>query len=1046
MKTNILKVFGFAALLGVAQGAFATVVTTEAQLRDALTQGGTIDLGADITLSDELCVSNTVVLNLGTYRISSPESSIFQVVSNGNFTVNADASNPGGLYADEYACCIYTSYGWNPGPKTIVINGGVFQGNCFFNWSPTAAANMSEVLGFDVGGEGSGEKAVPTSVTINGGTFCGGYGGGDDDLLPSNIGEYRCYYFTVNGGTFEKGIDCADTLMCAIGATTTCKAFFKGGRYRNYYPFRRTHDEGKVFIGDGTSEYVYYIDGDYYAIGPNYATCAYKGLIRANTVIDCGLIEYLFTRAHQKWSLESELTEWYFKTYGDAIAWNAQNIQPANGVSNDEGDSTMSAPVNAPVMARMMSAPMLLASSGAEERPCDKWADENDVLVTNPDNAYNDGYVQFEFKKFSGSGYDYEHFYDPADKVSPFSGIKNIESCWIFDYKRDGVLPKDDPHKDYFMYIALTFDREVAENSIEVLMAPNDIPTHSGSYSANRWIVPGGTQYFCLKTDWENNCPIVDLYWPIGAQFSTEKGTVHDLPLMVALRDATGKNAGVTAKVELRLVKGVEVTRTVKVGPINRQVTTIEAPEDPAGATDFYTRAYFTHTFGSVVPEVEKKCGEVATPDMNKVIYHTEESGFDVIDENGEPINLGEKQGEGTPADVVAAALETIRTSPVTEAIKADTADQSKISEVPTEAEARATDFNKWLRRETVGIAIDTSAAVAKLDSISFEVEPLIETIVEDGEGNKTKTEPKKISNEEIKASGKSIKVILPLSDDFRVSAKVRHESEDPNYPPEEFICPVLGVAGGRYVEIMTTHFSTFILSPYNAVVTESDETLGIVKVAKTAGGETVAGVPFRKFDATSGAAKAMTVDQLLVAGFGQDDDIYAYNPAKPSGDEYDMWAWDGEKWSGVLGQAEPPAAESAAIASGKAFWFKDESGSTTPLTLAGLYQENVTTTVDVGKKSLLVNPYPVAINAAEKLKEGACAGDQFALVGGSDRYEFRDGAWGVVAKGEVITELPGGIKIYGSDTFTAKDVIEIPAGQAFWYISTGATAPTVAW
>ena len=466
-------------------------------------------------------------------------------------------------------------------------------------------------------------------------------------------------------------------------------------------------------------------------------------------------------------------------------------------------------------------------------------------------------------------------------------------------------------------------------------------------------------------------------------------------------------------------------------------------------------RASFTHGLGEggfePAPLVEKEA-EVVVPKTEN-LWDGNNAGLKIVevqdDGSGQDIVVDRNHLDDEPRNAtVAKAVYDLNMNTVAPTM-AD--EETGLGEVPVEEdESPATeDKSKFLKINLTGIAVlkpvvVEEKSVAPLGAVEYDVTPKLKTITTVEEVKEVSE--REITNDEIAQSGKSITFKLPLTDDFRVSAKVRHESGDPNYPPEEFICPVQGVAGGRYVEITTTHFSTFTLSPYNAVVTESDETLGIVKVAKTAGGETVAGVPFRKFDVTSGTAKAMTVDQLLVAGFGEGDDIYAYNPAKASGDEYDMWAWDGEKWDIVPGPTQPPAAESAEIASGKAFWFKDESGSTTPLTLAGLYQENVTTTVDVGKKSLLVNPYPVAINAAENLKDGACAGDQFALVGGSDRYEFRDGAWGVVAKGTVIKELPGGIKIYGSDTFTPATEIVIPAGQAFWYISTGATAPTVAW
>ena len=1043
MKTNILKVFGFAALLGVAQGAFATVVTTEAELEAALAAGGTVTLGADIALTHEHQVGNTVVLDLGTHAITGADAdNAFRVIGNGNLTVNAASENPGGIYVSETNCCVYTAYGLDQGRKTIVINGGIFSGNCLFNFSPDAAANVKYIYGLDVNGYGSGEKGDPTSVTINGGIFQDGYEDG-------NVGEYRCYYFTVNGGTFERGLDSADTIYGTIGATSTCKAFFKGGRYATRYPCKRPQDsQPKILIGDGYSDYVYYLEGDYYCIAQNHDNCAVSGTMCGDIVKQTGLFIYWVTGFHQQWDVESSPSRWYFATEDDAEYWGAENILPNTGDAeqNDIGGNEQNANVDE-------TSPAPRAKLAAKSFNLLGTAQSNgNFPVTTGENAYDSFFVMTELpegaegwidilkiKNFKDDTEIYERVRQASSKPSNpplLSAIADkLDAAYIFDQGSEISAENPPMSSDYYANwnakVIVSFDRPVAKKSVQLFLLGG--AKAQGPRCANRYVPQleqagddGRYSYVIGEAD-STLGDITTKVWNGKLLYDSNLlwqswGNNGGLPLLVAVQNMDEvANHGTKVRVEIRLTNKENPAQTV-------------------------TRAYFEHKFGgdepAPEPKIEEKAADVVEHDLDKVL-HNEDPDFAVVDGNGEPIQMNVNDGWTEPTKIVKNTLNDVNGNSKNEEIKGTA---TGIGDVPTEAQEGATDFNKWLRRETVGIAIDTSAAVAKLDSISFEVEPLIETIVEDEEGNKTKTEPQKISNEEIKASGKNIKVILPLSDDFRVSAKVRHESEDQNYPTEEFICPVQGVAGGRYVEITTTHFSTFTLSPYNAVVTESDETLGIVKVAKTAGGETVAGVPFRKFDVTSGTAKAMTVDQLLVAGFGQDDDIYAYNPTKPSGDEYDMWAWDEGEWVGIAGQTQPSPAESAEIASGKAFWFKDESGSTTPLPLAGLYQENVTTTVDVGKKSLLVNPYPVAINAAEKLKEGACAGDQFALVGGSDRYEFRDGAWGVVAKGTVIKELPGGIKIYGSDTFTPATEIVIPAGQAFWYISTGATAPTVAW
>lgn len=1015
MKTNILKVFGFAALLGVAQGAFATVVTTEAELEVALSAGGTVTLGADIALTHEHQVGNTVVLDLATYCLTAADGvNAFQVIANGNFTVNADATNPGGIYVTSTNCCVYTAYGLCAGRKSVTLNGGVFSGNCVFNFSETAAANILKRFGIDVDGAGSGERADPTSVTINGGWFKDGYNQG-------NIGEYRCYYFTVNGGTFERGIDSADTTTCSIGVTTTCKAFFTGGKYKNHYPWFRWKnrqgevDTGKVIIGSATHTNVYYYENGYYVNAYDYSACEASAIPKNGWPFPEGssLIQYLATQCYQKWSFD-RTTRRFYRFYSEASSlgndprW--ENGFDGDNAVQDGGSSVIQPAGSTPRMALKSAKPVMLMSAAS---PANGEA-TGDVIEYADDNGQG-GNVKVVIGKgedwVSVYGYTYADLYT-AD--IPLKDREDIATSHSFTVDGDVYGGYSDAYADWNARIYITFDKDVKAGCVQVYLNDpmygnntvlKDIPALSAGANFNVSNFASGEEFVW---DWHT--------------FSFLLTDPDSWPILVALCAPSEdlKVAHVKATVALVLEKGGERI----------------------------TRASFTHTFGGAEDEpvpLDQKDAEVQVPAAADVVQGKTNVKIKEVDAEGNEHDVelngdfGDKRSE-----VVVNTMGTIDKEKSIQKAMQET--QNGLKEVPVPEDENVTDSSKKLNVELKSIGIDASVAAAPVfESISYLVEPKLKTVETVG-GVAQPPEERTISNEEIKASGKSIKVILPLSDDFRVSAKVRHESEDPNYPPEEFILPVLGVAGGRYVEIMTTHFSTFILSPYNAVVTESDETLGIVKVAKTAGGETVAGVPFRKFDVTSGTAKAMTVDQLLVAGFGEGDDIYAYNPAKASGDEYDMWAWDGEKWDIVPGPTQPPAAESAEIASGKAFWFKDESSSTTPLTLAGLYQENVTTTVDVGKKSLLVNPYPVAINAAEKLKDGACAGDQFALVGGSDRYEFRDGAWGVVAKGTVIKELPGGIKIYGSDTFTSATEIVIPAGQAFWYISTGATAPTVAW
>ena len=476
MKKRIMNIIGsltakFAALalaLVCAGNVWATTVATEAELRAAIASGGTVTLGGNIALTQgEIAVSNTVTLDLATYTISSP-TNVFRIAANGNFTVNAAATNPGGISVPTNRCCVYTSYGWDPGAKTVVLNGGVFTGNCVFNWAASAlSAYVSyENYGLAVDGAGSGEKAVPTSVTINGGTFTGGYELG-------NVGAYRCYYFTVNGGTFEKGLDCADTRYCSIGVTTTCKAYFNGGRYRDRYPtFRKkkqglsvVDDPGKVFIGTTTHTNSYYIAGGYYVNAYDRSACEVTGTY-AGAAVQSSYLIFLTTGYPQRWYNPSDT--WYFLTEDDAEDVGATNVIHING-ENGAGAQIQSTTASRSSAARLASskgallaAPKSAASpavasarllSAAPARLLTTASAPADVITTRPA-----GTKLGEIKVVGNDGHTYI-----TQNASLLSGTvfkteldaDRIDACYFFGPASSPYITENDGSDDETVYAAI---------------------------------------------------------------------------------------------------------------------------------------------------------------------------------------------------------------------------------------------------------------------------------------------------------------------------------------------------------------------------------------------------------------------------------------------------------------------------------------------------------------------------------------------------------------------------------------------------------------
>lgn len=133
-------------LLRAENGNVAKVGNTEyATIDDAIaawTNGTTLTLLADVTLSDVVTINSTEhhILNLSTYTMTAASGkNAFVIKACGTgageqyaITINADATNPGGINAGS-KCIIYYKYadgGISTEDRPIIkINGGVFTGS-----------------------------------------------------------------------------------------------------------------------------------------------------------------------------------------------------------------------------------------------------------------------------------------------------------------------------------------------------------------------------------------------------------------------------------------------------------------------------------------------------------------------------------------------------------------------------------------------------------------------------------------------------------------------------------------------------------------------------------------------------------------------------------------------------------------------------------------------------------------------------------------------------------------------------------------------------
>ena len=140
---------------------------------------------ADVTLTDVITLKSTEhhTLNLGTYTMTAAEGKhAIEVTCNGRssanyaLTINADATNPGGITAKGKSCIYYKKSDSTKDRPIILINNGVFNGSYSINSISNGNTNCPQIW-------------------INGGTFNGNVN------LTKNL-------LQVKGGTFHGWINC----------------------------------------------------------------------------------------------------------------------------------------------------------------------------------------------------------------------------------------------------------------------------------------------------------------------------------------------------------------------------------------------------------------------------------------------------------------------------------------------------------------------------------------------------------------------------------------------------------------------------------------------------------------------------------------------------------------------------------------------------------------------------------------------------------------------------------------------------------------------
>ena len=235
-----LGITAFAAEGDTETTAVAKVGNTEyATIDEAIanwTNGTTLTLLDNVTLSDVVTLKSTEshTLNLGTYTMTAASGKhAIEITCEGRssasyaLTVNADATNPGGINAPGKSCIYYKKSGSTKDRPIILINNGVFTGSYSLNLTSNGNTNCPQIW-------------------ITGGTF------------NSYMNLTKCM-LKVSGGTFHAAINCT--------GDSSAYREIKGGRFKSWQ-FMTADAANKFWVGSGNGNYDVgvYVDSEGYLV------------------------------------------------------------------------------------------------------------------------------------------------------------------------------------------------------------------------------------------------------------------------------------------------------------------------------------------------------------------------------------------------------------------------------------------------------------------------------------------------------------------------------------------------------------------------------------------------------------------------------------------------------------------------------------------------------------------------------------------------------------------------------------------------------------
>lgn len=407
--------------------------------------------------------------------------------------------------------------------------------------------------------------------------------------------------------------------------------------------------------------------------------------------------------------------------------------------------------------------------------------------------------------------------------------------------------------------------------------------------------------------------------------------------------------------------------------------------------------------------------------------------------------------GEEVKAEVAQGLNEQAKN--VTKDDKGAALSQSEQQEVQAKVAAitESKDLSSYVKVDVKSPVVEVKESVATVKTLVYDVQPMavtkVTTTVDSANPKTVTVEAPVVYND----AANPITFRLPLTDAFTVSAIVTHEGD-----PDR-LCMVQGAAGSRYIELSASHFSLFTATPSDVIeATAGSKTiLGIKRVDYTVTQKTddlAAAVPWLKAADTD-----MPVSKLITTGLTSGDQIQVYDLAAKT---YYSWHWNGTSWEAdkLSNGDSVPSADSYVLKRGSAFWFKPGVKAGT-YTQVGLYSDTAITTKVNNVHSdgtaasfanpvhnLMASPKYAEFSIKEKLTVAAgCANDDVVVIVATGvRYRFNGSVWGQDKTVEKTSKFDK--KTYTTSEFVPTDGdILVPAGTAFWYLSAGG-APEFEW